>query len=219
MKRFVKPLKALVVIVLLSCIFLFATAASAPEPSPVATSSASVAHDKVSVDSNGSATVTAPDWLVTWGPIATFFSLMSGGILLIIKAINEGKNIDVATAQKRADKAEDKADDEIARVYRKLEAMEAKLDAVIAERDADRDEFAKRKTHFMDELVKMEKRHQAEIEDAHSTLMVEIHTRRDLEKILALNGIDYPKQPPPYTQTMKDNVTMKDARDAAKALE
>jgi hypothetical protein len=60
----------------------------------------------------------------------------------------------------------------------------------------------------------MERRHQRELEDMHSALMVEVHTRHRLERILAENGIAVPQTPPPYTQSMKAEVTVQDRVEA-----
>jgi len=156
-----------------------------------------------------------PGVLEQFGPPGVIITTVLTGVLMIIKSINEGKKIDVTTYKERAADAEARSNEEIGKVHKKLGELEKKLDDVIADRDEYRDTLEERKAHFTQQILDMERRHQRELEDMHSALMVEVHTRHKLERILAENGIAVPHTPPPYTQSMKDQVTVADRVEAS----
>lgn len=179
-----------------------ASASGIPQPNPTtppATSSTAVAQ---------------PDILQQFGPPGVIITTILTGILMITRSINEGRKIDVTTYKERAADAENRSNEEIGKVHKKLEELENKLDDVIADRDAYRDTLEERKAHFTQQILDMEKRHQRELEDLHAALMIEVHVRHRLERLLVENGISIPDTPPPYTRSMKESVTPADRRDA-----
>lgn len=177
-----------------------------PTPKPTSGS----AQDPV-----GTAKAESPGVLEQFGPPGVIITTVLTGVLMIIKSINEGKKIDVTTYKERAADAEARSNEEIGKVHRKLGELEKKLDEVIADRDEYRDTLEERKAHFTQQILDMERRHQRELEDMHSALMVEVHTRHRLERLLAENGISVPQTPPPYTQSMKAAVTVEDRAEAS----
>lgn len=157
----------------------------------------------------------SPGVLEQFGPPGVIITTVLTGILMIVKSINEGKKIDVTTYKERAADAETRSNEEIGKVHKKLGELEKKLDEVIADRDEYRDTLEKRKADFTQQILDMERRHQKELEDMHSALMVEVHTRHKLERLLAENGIQVPQTPPPYTRSMKEEVTVQDRVEAS----
>lgn len=155
-----------------------------------------------------------PSIIEQFGPPGVIITTVLTGILMIVKAVNEGKNIDVTTYKERAADAETRSNEEIGKVHKKLDDLEKKLDEVIADRDEYRDALEERKAQFTQQILDMEKRHQRELEDMHAALMIEVHTRHRLERLLAQNGIQVPDTPPPYTKSMKESVTPQDEIDA-----
>lgn len=155
-----------------------------------------------------------PGVIEQFGPPGVIITTVLTGVLMIFKAINEGKKIDVTTYKERAADAETRSNEEIGKVHKKLSELEKKLDDVIADRDEYRDTLEERKAHFTQQILDMEKRHQRELEDMHAALMIEVHTRHRLERLLVSNGIQVPDTPPPYTKSMKESVTPQDAREA-----
>lgn len=155
-----------------------------------------------------------PGVLEQFGPPGVIITTVLTGILMIVKAVNEGKKIDVTTYKERAADAESRSNEEIGKVHKKLQELEKKLDDVIADRDEYRDALEERKAHFTQQILDMERRHQRELEDMHAALMIEVHIRHRLERLLAQNGIQVPDTPPPYTKSMKDSVTEQDAKEA-----
>jgi hypothetical protein len=157
----------------------------------------------------------SPGVLEQFGPPGVIITTILTGILMIVKSINEGKKIDVTTYKERAADAEARSNEEIGKVHKKLGELEKKLDEVIADRDEYRDTLEERKAHFTQQILDMERRHQRELEDMHSALMIEVHTRHKLERILAENGIAVPQTPPPYTRSMKEEITVQDRVEAS----
>lgn len=151
-----------------------------------------------------------PDILEQFGPPGVIISTVLTGALLIIRSLNEGRKIDVTTYKERATDAETRSNEEIGKVHTKLAQLEKKLDDVIKSRDEYRDTLEDRKAQFTQQILDMEQRHQRELEDLHTALMVEIHVRHQLERVLVQNGISVPDTPPPYTKGMKDAVTVED---------
>ena len=188
-----------------------------PTPTPVAQVAPNPAPP-VTTDPKGNSTVATPGVLEQFGPPGVLITTILTGILMITKSINEGKKIDVTTYKERAADAEARSDIEIGKVHKKLEELNEKLDEVIADRDEYRDLLEQRKAHFTEQILAMEKRHQKELEDMHSALMIEVHTRHRLERLLAENGITIPETPPPYTKAMKDAVTVADSQEATRAV-
>jgi hypothetical protein len=166
-------------------------------------------------DPSEAAQTSSPGVLEQFGPPGVIITTVLTGVLMIIKSINEGKKIDVTTYKERAADAEARSNEEIGKVHKKLGELEKKLDEVIADRDEYRDTLEERKAHFTQQVLDMERRHQRELEDMHSALMVEVHTRHKLERILAENGIRVPQTPPPYTRSMKEEVTVQDRVEAS----
>lgn len=156
----------------------------------------------------------SPGVLEQFGPPGVIITTVLTGVLMIIKSINEGKKIDVTTYKERAADAETRSNEEIGKVHKKLGELEKKLDEVIADRDDYRDTLEERKASFTKQVLEMERRHQRELEDMHAALMVEVHTRHRLERVLAENGIQVPHTPPPYTRSMKLDITVQDRVDA-----
>lgn len=163
-----------------------------------------VTNSKVIEQPSGDAVVGDPGLIEQFGPPSVIISTVLGGILLIFRSINEGKKIDVTTYKERAAEAEARSNAEIGKVHKKLGELEKKLDDVIKDRDEYRNTLEERKAHFTAQILDMEKRHQRELEDMHAALMIEVHTRHALERLLAENGIKVPGTPPPYTKEMKD---------------
>lgn len=155
-----------------------------------------------------------PGVLEQFGPPGVIITTVLTGILLIVKAVNEGKSIDVTTYKQRAADAETRSNEEIGKVHKKLSELEQKLDDVIADRDEYRNTLEERKAHFTQQVLDMEKRHQRELEDMHAALLIEVHTRHRLERLLVSNGIQVPETPPPYTRDMKAAVTPADQKTA-----
>lgn len=165
-------------------------------------------------DPAAAAQSSAPGVLEQFGPPGVIITTILTGVLMIVKSINEGKKIDVTTYKERAADAETRSNEEIGKVHKKLGELEKKLDDVIADRDEYRDTLEERKAHFTKQILEMERRHQKELEDMHTALMVEVHTRHKLERLLAENGIQVPQTPPPYTRSMRDEVTVQDHVEA-----
>lgn len=165
-------------------------------------------------DPAAAAQSSSPGVLEQFGPPGVIITTVLTGILMIVKSVNEGKKIDVTTYKERAADAEARSNEEIGKVHKKLGELEKKLDEVIADRDEYRDTLEERKASFTKQVLEMERRHQRELEDMHSALMVEVHTRHKLERILAENGIRVPQTPPPYTRSMKEEVTVQDRVEA-----
>ena len=165
-----------------------AEAAPAPAPAP--------AVDSVVED---------PGPLEQFGPPGMLISGALGGLLMVIRAFNEGKKIDVTTYKERAAEAESRSNSEIVKVQNKLAELETKLDAVIEDRDQYRTTLEERKAQYTAQVIELERRHQRELEDMHAALLVEIHVRHGLERLMAENGISIPKGAPRYTQQMDDD--------------
>ena len=168
------------------------------------TGGAGTSNTKVVEQPSGDAVVGDPGLIEQFGPPSVIISTVLGGILLIFRSINEGKKIDVTTYKERAAEAEARSNAEIGKVHKKLGELEKKLDDVIKDRDSYRNTLEERKAHFTAQILDMEKRHQRELEDMHAALMIEVHTRHALERLLAENGIKVPGTPPPYTKEMKE---------------
>lgn len=166
-------------------------------------------------DPSAEAKSSSPGVLEQFGPPGVIITTILTGVLMIVKSINEGKKIDVTTYKERAAEAETRSNEEIGKVHKKLGELEKKLDDVIADRDEYRDTLEERKAHFTQQILDMERRHQRELEDMHSALMIEVHTRHKLERLLAENGIAVPSTPPPYTRAMKEAVTAQDHVEAS----
>lgn len=156
----------------------------------------------------------APGVLEQFGPPGVIITTVLTGVLMIVRSINEGKKIDVTTYKERAADAETRSNEEIGKVHKKLAELEVKLDEVIADRDEYRNTLEERKAQFTQQVLDMEKRHQRELEDMHAALMIEVHTRHRLERLLAENGIQVPETPPPYTRSMKQAITPQDRATA-----
>jgi hypothetical protein len=157
---------------------------------------------------------TQPGVLEQFGPPGVIITTVLTGVLMIVRSINEGKKIDVTTYKERASDAETRSNEEIGKVHKKLAELEVKLDEVIADRDEYRNTLEERKAQFTQQILDMEKRHQRELEDMHAALMIEVHTRHRLERLLAEHGISVPETPPPYTRSMKQAVTTEDRKVA-----
>lgn len=156
----------------------------------------------------------SPGVLEQFGPPGVIITTVLTGVLMIVRSINEGKKIDVTTYKERAADAETRSNEEIGKVHKKLAELEVKLDEVIADRDEYRNTLEERKAQFTQQVLDMEKRHQRELEDMHAALMIEVHTRHRLERLLAEHGISVPETPPPYTRSMKQAVTPQDRATA-----
>lgn len=166
-------------------------AAPAPAPAPATTSTDSVVDD--------------PGPLEQFGPQGMLISGALGGLLMVIRAFNEGKKIDVTTYKERAAEAESRSNSEIVKVQNKLAELETKLDVVIEDRDQYRTTLEERKAQYTAQVIELERRHQRELEDMHAALLIEIHVRHGLERLMAENGISIPKGSPRYTQQMDDD--------------
>ena len=164
-------------------------------------------------------TVPEPGLLEEWGPPGTLLSIVFGGIFWIVKAVNEGKSIDVDRYKEIATEADSRASVEIGKVYKRLDDVEAKLDEAINSRDEYRALLEEKKRLWHIDYLAQERRHREQLESQHDILVVEIATRRKLEKILADHGISYPDTPPPYTDTMLSEVTKEDLDRADEAVE
>lgn len=192
-------------ILFLVVMFGLGSSAHAMSPTDSATTGGSgTSTSKVTEAPSGDAVVPNPGIIEQFGPPSVLISTVLGGILLIFRSINEGKKIDVTTYKERAAEAEARSNAEIGKVHKKLGELEKKLDDVIKDRDEYRNTLEERKAHFTAQILDMEKRHQRELEDMHAALMIEVHTRHALERLLAENGIKIPGTPPPYTKEMKD---------------
>lgn len=204
----------------LSVVLLFAglsMAASNPSSASasVSVSAATATTDNgVSETSPGQNVVADPGVLEQFGPPGVIITTVLTGVLMIVRNINEGKKIDVTTYKERAADAELRSNEEIGKVHKKLDDLEKKLDEVIKDRDEYRDTLEDRKAQYTQQIIDMEKRHQREIEDQHAALVIEIHVRHKLERILAEKGIPIPETPPPYTKAMKQAVTPRDEEQA-----
>lgn len=148
----------------------------------------------VQVDSaTGEKTVENPGVLEEFGPPGVIITTILTGALMIFRAYNEGKKIDVTTYKERAADAETRANEEIGKVHKKLAELDKKLDEVIADRDEYRDNLEERKAQFTQQVLDIEKRHQLELEEMHAALIIELHTRHRLERLLAEHGISIPE--------------------------
>lgn len=180
--------------------FLFCTASASadtvPPVAPVSQTTPAPKPPQNEVTGSGTeTTVSNPGVLEQFGPPGVLITTVLTGILMIIKSINEGKKIDVTAYKERAADAENRSNEEIGKVHKKLEELERKMDEVIADRDSYRDLLEARKAYFTQQLLDMEKRHQKEIEEMHGSLVAEINTRHRLERLLAENGIPIPEAP------------------------
>lgn len=189
-------------IVLLTVLFGCTTAAIAETPTAMVSVSDTSTNPKVT-ESDGSNTVENPGTLEQFGPPGVIVSGLLGGALLVVRAWRDGRKIDVTTYKERAAEAETRSNEEIGKVRKKLDELEAKLDTVIEDRDKQRDTLEERKAQFTAQILDLEKRHQRELEDMHAALLIEIHVRHSLERLLAENGISIPQGAPVYTTKMK----------------
>lgn len=200
MKNFYKYLA--VIIIALGALFGMvgmASASSIPSPTPPPAVSA---------------VVDDPGVVEEYGPPGVIVTTVLTGILMIVRSVNEGRKIDVTTYKERATDAETRSNEEIGKVHKKLSELETKLDEVIADRDEYRNSLEERKAQFTQQILDMEKRHQRELEDMHAALMIEVHTRHKLERLLAEKGIQVPETPPPYTRSMREAVTPEEKKQA-----
>lgn len=175
---------------------------------------ASVIEVAAVVDPEAPVVKAEPGVIEQFGPPGVIITTVLTGILMIVKAVNEGKKIDVTTYKERAADAETRSNEEIGKVHRKLAELEKKLDDVISDRDEYRNTLESRKAHFTQQILELEKRHQRELEDMHAALLIEVHVRHRLERLLVQNGIQVPDTPPPYTRSQKAEVTQQDVRTA-----
>lgn len=176
-----KALKRVLYITLIACgIFFVSTSAAIIQTSSADSGTSNIIEaeqspplkkDQVVPDGNGGSEVENPGLLSVFGPATTLIGALAGGLLLVIKAINEGKGIDVKASNARADAAEAKSASEIAKIQVKLESMEAKLDLLMAEREEERIE------------------HHSEMTKLNDRLIAELRNRFVLEELLATNGI------------------------------
>jgi hypothetical protein len=222
----VRKILAVVGLTIAALFFCSTTASSAALPDPETTLGPGAAatipdpsksNPSLQTTPQGS-TVSNPGVLEEFGPPGVLITTILTGILMISRSINEGKKIDVTTYKERATDAETRANEEIGKVHKKLQELEAKLDEVIMDRDEYRNSLEERKAHWTDQFLSLEKRHQQELESVHAALMVEVHTRHKLERILAENGIQIPETPPPYTRAMKEEVTPQERAEADQAV-
>lgn len=197
-----------------------ASAASQPQPGPVVVTPVPnpITKNDVAVAPNGSASVVNPDPFATYGPIGTLITIAGSGTLLIVRAINEGKKLDVERYKQRAVDAETRADTEIGKVYKKLEDMEKKLDSVIANRDEERAEFENQKTSYTGQILEMEKRHQIELEGVNAALLVEIHARHKIERAMVAAGVTLPKVARPDPRDVARVATPEEIAEAEQAI-
>ncbi len=177
--------------------------ASVAEPTVEPTNQPAPKNDVVQKNTKGDSEVSNPDVLTQYGPIGTLIGIVGTGVVMIIRAINEGKKIDVETYKTRATEAENRADVEIGKVYKKLEEMETKLDSVIADREKERDAFEIQKLDFNTQVLAMETRHRTELENVHKALLVEVYARHNIEEILASRGIVVPSMVAPNEEDLK----------------
>jgi hypothetical protein len=206
---------AIIAIALVFAVFGTATVAQAVGTDIVVESIATPPADPVPATTTPSAS--NPGVLEQFGPPGVIITTILTGVLMIVRSINEGKKIDVTTYKERAADAETRSNEEIGKVHKKLAELEVKLDEVIADRDEYRNTLEERKQQFTQQVLDMEKRHQRELEDMHAALMIEVHTRHRLERLLAEHGITVPETPPPYTKSMRDAVTPKERVEAAQS--
>lgn len=183
-------------------------------PQAVAFVSPSAVAPVPAPDALPDAVVTNPDIVTQYGPVGGLLTVGITGFLMVMRSINEGKKINVQAYKDRASEAESQAKEDIGKIHQKLIDMETKLDDVIKDRDEYRDTLEERKAHFTQQFIELENRHRRELEEMHAVLVIEIHTRHNLERIMAEKGIKVPDSPPPYTRAMKESVTAEDHREA-----
>lgn len=155
------------------------TASSMPVESP----------ETIAIAEVKDAVVEDPGTLEEFGPPGVLISTVLGGIVLIIRNINEGKRIDVQLYKDRAAEAENRSNTEIGKAQKRVEDIEKRIDQIISDRDAYRTTLEQKKAYFSQQLLDLERRHQEAILGTHETLTTQLAVRYELEKILIGHGI------------------------------
>lgn len=163
-------------------------------PGPTTTSD-NKNNDVVTNTNTGSSKVENPDLIATYGPPGGIIGTILVGAYWLVKAINDGRETDVARYKSRAEEAETNARNELAKVNEKLSSLETKLDKALFDLDKERSEFAARKAAWSQQLIDQERRHQDQLEVLMDTLNVHIRHNYNLEKLLSAHGIDVPEPP------------------------
>lgn len=172
---------------IMGIIILFGTAGAAAPSSPT----------DITVSSENGAEVSDPNILLQYGPTGGIITITLGGILMIVKAVNEGRTIQVAHYKERAEMASADASRDVQKVRDQLTRMEKSIDELNDDRDELREALEQRKAQFSRELLALEKRHQEQILDSHELLLKQYNVRYKLEKLLSEHGVEVPDFDPP----------------------
>lgn len=183
--------KILAVLGLSFIILLSATGSSLAESNPAPATQTVAPIEEKSDTSNT---------LLQYGPVGGILSVVIGGAIMILKAVNEGKTINVQHYKDRAEQADSEAAGDMKKLRDQMNTMEAKLDEVLADRDELRETLENRKAQFSKDLLAMEKRHQTQLEDSHAVMLQQLNIRHKLERLLVENGIEVPNLSPPPSQ-------------------
>lgn len=132
-----------------------------------------------------------------YGPAGGIISLVTGGIIMIIRAVNDGRSINVQHYKDRAELANNEAAGDMKKLRDQMNSMELKLDEVLADRDELRETLENRKAQFSKDLLAMEKRHQEQLLETHAVMLQQLNIRQRLERLLTEHGIEIPNMSPP----------------------
>lgn len=124
-------LKKILTVLGLSFVILFSATGSSiaennPAPAPHTVTQAVAPVEEKSDASNT---------LLQYGPVGGILSVVIGGAIMILKAVNEGKTINVQHYKDRAELANNEAAGDMKKLRDQMNSMELKLDEVLADRD------------------------------------------------------------------------------------
>lgn len=189
-------LKRIFVVAVLSIIFALTCTASSATPltSTDSTPISTIVNNTTTENAQGDSVVVDQNLLLQYGPGGGIALAVLAGILMIVKTYNEGRKIDVETYKKRYDDLRVATDIELTKKQTQLEITEAKVVVLGDSLDVLREALESRKAHYTEERLAGEARHRAQIEEIHDILVKEINHRHLVERILAENGIELPRE-------------------------
>lgn len=151
------------------------------------------------------------DWTAFIVPLGGSVTGVLGGIALILKNVNDGKKIDVQSAEEKLKAERESNATALDSLRNQVGSLEEKLDKSIKKQEEMQTDFLNRKTHFTKQMVDIERRHRDQIQASHDLLLEEIRHRHTLEEILAAHGIEFPRAKPEHVEEVrKQSITTGD---------
>lgn len=186
----------ILVVIGLSLFFLL-TSASGSIASPLTSSDISTSYYQVTnapvvENAKGDQEVAGDSVLLQYGPSGGLITVSLGGILMIIRAYNDGKKIEVTTYKERYSELKDETEGELNKLRIKVAALETDNTALTTLLDATREALETRKAHFTEVRLDNEAVHRNQIESLNAVLLQEIRIRHMLERVLAEHDIALP---------------------------